>query len=106
MNGVGIIPEAPFEPPDEQTRAAILVGMQQGLMALYGRVRTVLVVDDHPLVRDGLRLFLTVTPGMIGSKLFISDATARFHVSNVLAKLGVTNRTEAVRLAIKQGLIE
>jgi NarL family two-component system response regulator LiaR len=47
-----------------------------------------------------------LTNAAIARKLYISDATARFHVSNVLAKLGVTNRTEAVRLAIKQGLIE
>lgn len=47
-----------------------------------------------------------LTNSAIARKLFISDATARFHVSNVLAKLGVTNRTEAVRLAIKNGLIE
>jgi NarL family two-component system response regulator LiaR len=47
-----------------------------------------------------------LTNAAIARKLVISDATARFHVSNVLTKLGVANRTEAVRLAIKQGLIE
>jgi NarL family two-component system response regulator LiaR len=47
-----------------------------------------------------------LTNSAIAKKLFISDATARFHVSNVLAKLGVTNRTEAVRLAMKHHLID
>lgn len=47
-----------------------------------------------------------LTNSAIAKKLFISDATARFHVSNILTKLGVTNRTEAVRLAIKYRLID
>ena len=41
LAGIGIQPGAPFDPQEEQTRAAIIAGMQQGLMAMYGRARTV-----------------------------------------------------------------
>jgi NarL family two-component system response regulator LiaR len=41
----------------------------------------------------------------IAEKLIVSASTIKFHVSNVLSKLGVTSRTEAVALAVKQGLV-
>jgi NarL family two-component system response regulator LiaR len=42
----------------------------------------------------------------IAEKLYISEATARFHVSNILRKLGASNRAQAVRIAIERGLID
>ena len=41
----------------------------------------------------------------IGRNLFISDTTVKFHVGNILRKLGVSRRAEAVHLAGKMGLI-
>lgn len=41
----------------------------------------------------------------IGDKLFISKNTVRNHILNLLQKLGTTHRTEAVALAIQQGLV-
>ncbi len=41
----------------------------------------------------------------IGRELFISTKTASVHVSNILAKLGVSGRTEAAALAHRSGLI-
>jgi DNA-binding NarL/FixJ family response regulator len=41
----------------------------------------------------------------IGEQLNISERTVRFHVENILAKLGANNRTEAAILAIQKGLI-
>jgi DNA-binding CsgD family transcriptional regulator len=40
----------------------------------------------------------------IGETLFISEKTASVHVSNILAKLGVTNRGEAAALARDVGV--
>ncbi len=39
----------------------------------------------------------------IGQRLFISTKTASVHVSNILAKLGASGRTEAVALARRRG---
>jgi DNA-binding NarL/FixJ family response regulator len=42
----------------------------------------------------------------IAAELFISERTAKFHVSAILSKLGAGNRTEAVTIALQQGLVE
>ena len=41
----------------------------------------------------------------IASRLRISDHTVKFHISVILAKLGASNRAEAVTLGIREGLI-
>jgi DNA-binding NarL/FixJ family response regulator len=41
----------------------------------------------------------------IAARLDISEHTAKFHVSSVLAKLGAASRTEAVTIAIMRGLV-
>jgi NarL family two-component system response regulator LiaR len=42
----------------------------------------------------------------IGERLSISVTTVRSHVSNIFSKLGVSNRAEAIVLALRQGLID
>ena len=51
------------------------------------------------LVAQGL------TNRQIGRRLFISEKTASVHVSNVLAKLGASGRTEAVAIAQRRDLL-
>ena len=46
-----------------------------------------------------------LTNKQIAFTLSISEHTVKFHVSGIYAKLGATNRTEAVRLGVRQGLI-
>jgi DNA-binding NarL/FixJ family response regulator len=41
----------------------------------------------------------------IAARLRISDQTVKFHVSSICGKLPATNRTDAVRRAIRRGLI-
>lgn len=41
----------------------------------------------------------------IGTRLGISDQTVKFHVASIAGKLGAHNRTEAVRLAVRRGLL-
>lgn len=43
--------------------------------------------------------------GAIGRQLFISAKTVSVHVSNILAKLGATGRTEAAAIARRRGLL-
>jgi DNA-binding NarL/FixJ family response regulator len=42
----------------------------------------------------------------IAVSLVISERTVKFHVSSIMKKLGASNRTEAVRFAAQQGLVE
>jgi DNA-binding NarL/FixJ family response regulator len=51
------------------------------------------------LVAEGL------TNSEIGERLFMSPATARTHVSRILAKLGARDRTQLVVLAYESGLV-
>lgn len=45
------------------------------------------------------------TNKQVAAELFISDKTARNHVTNCMVKLGANDRTEAVTTAISRGLI-
>ncbi|MER7481427.1 AAA family ATPase [Streptomyces sp. NPDC126510] len=67
--------------------------------------------DDRAAVltareQDVLRLLaLGRSNRQIGEELFISGKTASVHVSNILAKVGASNRGEAVAIAYREGLI-
>ena len=41
----------------------------------------------------------------IAARLGISDQTVKFHLTSITGKLGAVNRTDAVRRAVRQGLI-
>jgi DNA-binding CsgD family transcriptional regulator/tetratricopeptide (TPR) repeat protein len=58
-----------------------------------------------PRERDVLKLVATGrTNRQIAQALFISDKTASVHVSNILAKLGAANRSEAAAISHRLGL--
>jgi len=63
--------------------------------------------DLTPREREILALMVQglSNPEMAG-KLDLSISTIKFHVSSVLAKLGVAGRTEAVSLALQHNLVE
>lgn len=41
----------------------------------------------------------------IASELFITERTVKFHISSILGKLDAGNRTEAVTIALQQGIV-
>ena len=41
----------------------------------------------------------------IADRLGISDQTVKFHVASISGKLGAVNRTDAVRRAVRKGLV-
>ena len=54
-----------------------------------------------------LRLMASGDPNKrIADRLAISDATVKVHVSRILAKLGANDRTHAVTIAMRRGIIE
>lgn len=62
--------------------------------------------DLSPRENDVLKL---MTEGLgnagIAERLIIGRATVKFHAANILSKLGVQTRTEAVALALQQRLV-
>jgi DNA-binding NarL/FixJ family response regulator len=56
-------------------------------------------IDVLELVAEGL------SNKAIAARLGISDQTVKFHVAAIAGKLGAANRTDAVRRAVRQGLI-
>jgi len=42
----------------------------------------------------------------IAEKLHVTERTVKFHVGNILSKLGVCTRVQAIRVALKEGLVE
>jgi NarL family two-component system response regulator LiaR len=69
--------------------------------------------DDGPkgeeLTQREREILVLLVDGMtnkeIANQLSLSEGTVRFHVSNILSKMGASNRTEAVSSALQQGLI-
>jgi DNA-binding NarL/FixJ family response regulator len=63
----------------------------------------------EPLTEREIEVLQWVTQGLsnkqIAGKLYISEHTVKFHVSSIYGKLGATNRAEAVRLGVQQGLV-
>ena len=71
--------------------ASFLRGLPEPLTA---REREVLALLAEGLPNKG-----------IAAALHISDQTVKFHVAAIIGKLGASNRTDAVRRAVRQGLV-
>lgn len=96
----------------------IIRAVSRGGTAFDGRsaamVRS-LVAGEHAAVeeaftdreREVTRLIAHgLTNREIGARIFVSESTAKFHVRNVMRKLGVHSRAEVVYAAAKRGLLD
>jgi NarL family two-component system response regulator LiaR len=62
--------------------------------------------DLTPREREVLALLVKgLNNAEIARRLSISPSTAKAHVSNILSKMGVSNRAEAISLALQQNLV-
>jgi DNA-binding NarL/FixJ family response regulator len=61
------------------------------------------------ITESELRVLRSLAQGMsnkqIAGKLFITEQTVKFHLTNIYRKLQVSNRTEATRYAYQHGLV-
>jgi DNA-binding CsgD family transcriptional regulator/two-component sensor histidine kinase len=88
--------EAPFSPLDMDRQAALLA-------ARSGKPGT--AINDREL--EVLQLLARGARNKeIAAELFITVSTVEKHIASLFTKLGVSNRTEAVRVAIGKGLVE
>jgi NarL family two-component system response regulator YdfI len=64
---------------------------------------------EEPLTAREVQVLELLAEGLpnkaIAARLHISDQTVKFHVSSISGKLGAANRTDAVRRAVRRGLI-
>jgi DNA-binding NarL/FixJ family response regulator len=67
------------------------------------------VAEPSPLTARELEILRAVAEGhtnaRIGRLLWVTEQTVKFHLSNIYRKLGVTNRTEASRYAMVNGMV-
>jgi DNA-binding NarL/FixJ family response regulator len=87
---------------------------RRGRLSLETETSTKIISEPSPLARLGLTvreqevlalLATGRTNRQIAETLFISPKTATLHVSNILSKLGVTNRVEAATIAHRLGVV-
>lgn len=70
-------------------------------------------LDDAPSIESltprEIEVIELVAEGLsnkaVAARLGISDQTVKFHLTSVSGKLGAVNRTDAVRRAVRRGLI-
>lgn len=67
-------------------------------------------MNQHFLTPRELEIFKLLianeTTRSIASRLEISEKTVRNHISNVIGKLGVSSRTQAIIMLAKSGMIK
>lgn len=80
-----------FVPPDVAARIAEHMGEED---------LTCRELDVLRLIRDGYR------NKQIADKLCIAETTVNFHIKNLVDKLGANDRTHAVTIAIRRGLLQ
>ena len=111
------------EPGDRERAISLLeesrsISTELGMRPLMERVQNrleglesvVAAPHSHPdnLTRREVEVLQLITQGKsnrdIGQELVITESTVRRHVSNIYDKIGVSNRTEAARYALREGL--
>ena len=74
-----------------------------------GQTAAILTAKEYHLTQSELRVLALLVDGQSNAKvaehLVISPSTVRFHVTNIIRKLGVANRTEAAALAVRRHVV-
>ncbi len=107
-------------PPEQLVDGLRTVSRGDALLAPEITRRLIEEFTERPMQRERpaaldrltareLEIFELLARGLsnaeIARELFVSDATAKTHVSNVLTKLGLRDRVQAVILAYESGLV-
>lgn len=100
---------------DEEQIVAALTCAQGGLLVMPAAApgeraeRPGLLAPPEPLTPRELEILGLLAAGdsnkTIAARLSISVHTVKYHISSILAKLGVASRTEAVALGLKLGIV-
>src|SRR5262245_12446973 len=111
LEGTGIAVVGEFASEDAARRSGVAA---EAWLVATGTRSALDVSDSDPEVVEGLtpreiEVLELLAEGLpnkaIAERLGISDQTVKFHVASITGKLGVANRTDAVRRAVRRGLI-
>ena len=99
-----------FDSADDARQSGLAAdALVMALEEAPARRRAAPEVVEEPLTPREVQVLELLAEGLankaIAERLGISDQTVKFHVAAILGKLGVANRTEAVRVAVRRGLI-
>ena len=92
-----------------------VIGIYINKKSLQKKQQTVTKIDHDKIKELGIskreyEVLELIAKGMsnaeIASKLFVSESTVKTHVSNILMKLGVNRRTQAIQKAKKLHIID
>jgi len=107
--GVGVLPMTAA--PEEIAAAIIAVGVDLIVVHPALEEEPPMHVEQlpEPLTARERQVLLELASGYgnkaIAARLAISDHTVKFHVAQILAKLGAGSRAEAVSIAMRRGLV-
>ena len=91
------LPNAPGDTADD------VVGFDEETRSLEGPA------FEEPLTPREIQVLELLAEGLankgIAARLGISDQTVKFHIASISGKLGAANRTDALRRAVRRGLI-
>ncbi len=77
--------------------------------AWAGRTAAMLTAKEYHLTQTELKILALLVDGhsnaRVAEDLVIAPSTVRFHVTNIIRKLGVANRTEAAAVAVRRHVI-
>ncbi len=95
-----------------------IIALQEQLQILQQETTTLKKVDtsnkpfnypEKPLTKRELEVLTLIKQGLtneqIGKQLYITARTVKFHITSILAKLNADNRTKAVDIALRRGLL-
>ena len=96
-------------PPKELVE--IIRQVHSGKMRIPAQIAAQLAehMSDETLTAREIEVLLQVAEGNrnrdIGEKLFIAEETVKVHIKHIMDKLGASDRTQAVAIAIRRGII-
>jgi DNA-binding CsgD family transcriptional regulator len=106
-----LVDELAAEVPDEALRAGFLTDAAALFPAAPGpAARRLVEASPGGLTAREREVARLLTRGLsnreIAAALFVSEWTAATHIRNILAKLGLTSRTQIAAWAVEQGLVD
>ena len=97
-------------PPSELVEAIRKVHAEKKVIASHVAAHLAEHVCDEDLTEREVEVLRHIAEGNrnrdIAEKLFISEETVKVHVKHIMDKLGAADRTQAVAIAVRRGIIQ